>query len=488
MKNRLLILLFFASVAFLFNLTSCKKTISFSSGHLVFSQDTVVFDTVFTTIGSTTKYFKIYNPDNQELVVDEIQLVGGNSSPFRINVDGVSGSSHQEINIEGKDSLFIFVEVTLDPNGGTLPMIVEDKIRFRTNGTDQYVQLAAWGQDMYYHYSDITAGIFDLNSDDINPWQNDKPHVIYGAAVIDEDKTLTIPKNTHIYLHKNAMIFNYKGTLNIEGQLGEEVTLEGDRLETGYDDVSGQYYGIYMQEAKECTFNYLNIKNATAGIHLFSSDASNSGYTLNLYNSIITNCARYSVFLFNEKQGVTSFPNAKLRMENSILGRSGAHTFFVLGGGDFNINHSHIVGYGSGDGVAAAMGLSNYYVDYNEGAIEVQSIDEGLVTNCVIYGQSDYEIAVDTITGNPILLDFRNNLIKSDEIFTVGFDGTNIWNQDPLLIDPSTDDYKWYSTSPLNGAADDISYPCVNPFTFSADINNSPRPSAVGPDIGAYEL
>lgn len=487
MKKAHYILLYFSFLLFVFHLSSCKKKVDLSVGNLSFSRDTVVFDTVFTTVGSTTKRFKLYNKDSKDIIIDEIALMGGNSSPFRINVDGVSGINHQELKVEGNDSLFVFVEVTLDPNNGTLPLIVEDSIRFTTNGKDQYVLLAAWGQDAYFHYSDISAGDFDLNSDDINPWMNDKPHVIYGAAVIDEGKTLTIPKNTQIYLHKNAYIFNYKGTLNIEGQLGEEVVIQGDRLEMEFDDVSGQYYGIYMHEAKESTFNYLILKNSIAGIHLFSSDPANTGYTLNLYNSIISNNARYGIFLFNEKQGGTSFPNAKLRAENTIVARSGAHSVFVLGGGDFNFNHCHLISYGNGDGVAAAMGISNYYVDYNENTIEVQSIDEGLVTNCVIYGNADYEIAVDTMSGNPINLDFKNNLIKSEQVFTNGFDGTNIWNNDPLFKGVADGDYKWYSTSPLNGSANNA-YPCVNPFTFSADIEQNIRPGSSGPDIGAYEL
>ena len=71
-------------------------------------------------------------------------------------------------------------------------MIVEDSIRFRTNGVDQYVKLAVWGQDAYFHYK-------DTNDDISNPWFNDKPHVVYGYAAIDSAKTLTIPAGTDIY-------------------------------------------------------------------------------------------------------------------------------------------------------------------------------------------------------------------------------------------------------------------------------------------------
>ena len=97
-----------------FSMTSCKKEVFFSEGNLDFSADTVVFDTVFTTVGSTTQRLKIYNRSNRALKVDQIELMGGENSPFRINVDGLSGTVFGELEIEGNDSLWIFVEVTLD--------------------------------------------------------------------------------------------------------------------------------------------------------------------------------------------------------------------------------------------------------------------------------------------------------------------------------------------------------------------------------------
>ena len=238
-------------VILVFN-SGCKKKNSFSNGNLSFSRDTLVFDTVFTTIGSTTKQFKIYNNDNKAVNIDKIQLMGGENSPFRINVDGTPGKTFSSITLPGNDSLFVFIEVTLKVNNSTNPMVIEDSIRFTTNGVDQYVQLRVWGQDMYYHYSYLGPGnnVYDTNE---GVWPNDKPHLIYGAAIVDEDKSLTIQSGTKIFMHKNALLFVYKGTLNINGTLNNEVTIEGDRLESDYDDISGQFYGVYFDNAKPST-------------------------------------------------------------------------------------------------------------------------------------------------------------------------------------------------------------------------------------------
>ena len=165
MKKSYIYLFYFALLFAIASTTSCKKTVFYSSENLSFSADTLVFDTIFTTVGSTTQQFKIYNNDNRTVTINEIELMGGTSSPFRMNVDGISGTNMANIELEGGDSLFVFVEVTLDVNGGTLPLVVEDRIRFNTNGTDQFVQLAVWGQDAYFHTTVFSQGIYDFNDD-----------------------------------------------------------------------------------------------------------------------------------------------------------------------------------------------------------------------------------------------------------------------------------------------------------------------------------
>ena len=133
MNKKVFRLLFFVlTVLTIVATSSCKKPILFSKGNLDFSKDTVVFDTVFTTIGSTTQQFKIYNKENKTVLIEEIELMGGTDSPFRINIDGLNETLIENIELEGKDSLYGFVEVTLEVNNLTLPLIIEDSIRFRT--------------------------------------------------------------------------------------------------------------------------------------------------------------------------------------------------------------------------------------------------------------------------------------------------------------------------------------------------------------------
>jgi len=321
------------------------------------------------------------------------------------------------------------------------------------------VKLAVWGQDAYFHYKDLNEGT----------WPNDKPHVIYGYAAVDSSKTLNIQAGTQVYLHKNAIFYVYKSTLNVQGTIGNEVVFQGDRLEQDYQDVSGQYYGIYFQEARPSTIDYAIIKNGTTGVHLYSKDPSATGYTLTMTNTIIQNQARYGVFIYS---------GAKVKAENCIISKNGTHALLVLEGGDFNFNHCNLLGYGASPN--PAVGISNYFTNYQTATTNVGSINEGVLYNCVISGNLATELAIDTIqmAGVTLNFDFKNSLIKSETVQTDAFYQSIIWNNNPLFTDPSIYDFSFLVNSPLNG----------NGFATSVitDIFGNPRNNP--PDIGAIEL
>jgi hypothetical protein len=441
------------------SLFSCKKPLNFSKENLQFSIDTLVFDTVFTTIGSTTQTFKFYNKSKQSLIVDEIELMGGSNSPFRINVDGAKGHFARDVEMEGEDSLFVFVEVTLSVNNGSLPMVVEDQIRFRTNGKDQYVQLAVWGQDAYFHRNDINEGI----------WPKDKPHVIYGYAAVDSAKSLTIQPGTNIFLHKNSLLYNYKGTLLIQGTKDSKVTMQGDRLESFYKDVPGQYYGIYFQEARPSVIEHLQMKNAIAGIHLFSRNTSFNDYTVTIRSSEIYNNSRYGVFIYS---------GATVKAENSAFYKNGLHALLVLEGGGFNFNYCNLLNY-TGASQSPAVGISNYFSNPATGNLNVGEITEGTITNSVIYGDLETELTLDTLEFNGQKLwkfDFNNCVIAKKENLNTTYYTEIQWNKNPMFLDVSNRDFNYNESSPLSNSANSMFY---LPIDFKG-VSRNPSTSDIG--------
>lgn len=229
MKIRFRVFLALFITVIVFAGQSCRKDSMFQEGsvNLKFSTDTVFFDTVFTSVGSITIPFKIFNTYNNPVQISSISLSGGASSQFRMNVDGDPGDAFYDIEIPANDSLYIFVEVTVDPNMDALPFVIEDSIVFVTNGNAQDVKLLAYGQNAHFHYGQILCD---------TTWTDDLPHVIIGSVLVDSLCSLTITEGTNIYLHGGSY-FYVLGTMNVLGTKDSIVTFQGDRLEDFYKDV-----------------------------------------------------------------------------------------------------------------------------------------------------------------------------------------------------------------------------------------------------------
>ena len=448
-----------------FSFASCKKKIIYTKENLTFSADTIIIDTIFTTIGSTTKRLKFYNANNLALKVDEIELIGGESSPFNINIDGEAGSLKNPIEMSANDSLFIFIEVTLSVNNSNLPLIVEDSIRFRANGVDQYVNLVVWGQDAYFHANSIVS--------DNEPWLNDKPHVIYGIAGVgfpktDSNLTLTIPAGTEIYCHKDSYLYVYKSSLFVQGALGNEVKFKHDRLESFYDDNAGQWGGLWLSQAKYCEINYATIENASIGLRV---DTTNAPTTLKLTNSIIQNSQFYNLFLVS---------GAAAEVENSVFGDAGLISAYLFAGGVAQFKHCNFVNYWQGSRGGPALAIKNWYEFEN--TLIVRPVFSTVFENCIMYGNAANEYVTDSLDFSPAPFDviFKNCLMKREEVYAYANFMDVIWNQSPLFTSPSMQDYHFEAGSPLDNAGSSTA------GTLS-DIEGNSR-NVTTPDIGAYEF
>ena len=122
-------LFFLLTITILF---SCKKEImdTDQSATLHFSNDTIIFDTAFHSIGTPTQTLTIYNRNNFA-VLTNISLNLVNEGSFRMNVDGVPGINYSAIEIPAKDSIFIFLEVTPNNNNNN-DFLLTSKIEFVT--------------------------------------------------------------------------------------------------------------------------------------------------------------------------------------------------------------------------------------------------------------------------------------------------------------------------------------------------------------------
>ena len=124
-------------------------------------------------------------------------MAGGDNSQFRLNINGASTNNGVDYTIAANDSMYIHVEVTVDPNEDDLPYIVKDSVLFTTNGNTQKMLLIAYGQNANYFNSQII-------NDTI--WTADKPYLIYNSILIDSGQTLVIEEGCQLHFHKYSRL------------------------------------------------------------------------------------------------------------------------------------------------------------------------------------------------------------------------------------------------------------------------------------------
>ena len=471
-------------------LFSCSKPDEemMSNANLNFSSDTITFDTIFSSIGSITKTLTIYNNNNFDIISD-INLNGASAANFRMNIDGISGNNQNNIFIGKNDSIFIFIEVSINPSLNSLPYILSDSLIFTTGQNQQVIKLIAWGQDAYFHTANTFGEI--INGSDTNKiyyhqinsnqtWLNDKPHVVYGYVIIEPNAELNINEGTNIYFHKNSGIIvgnpfsdQYGGTLKVNGTLNNEVTFQGDRLDSWYQNVPGQWDRIrFIPGSYNNEINYAIIKNGTTGIH--ADTVSNSNPTVTIKNTIITNMSSIGIL----GQG------ARLDVSNSVISQCGQYTVACYIGGDYTFNHCTFANYWNYSfRNTPSILLNNYYYDNNEN-IQIRNLNNAYFGNCIIYGSLSTEISFDNNENGQFNFTFDHSLLKIDpNMNTLSNNYINIIkNSDPLFTDYLNNDFSLKENSPaINSGNFQISQ--NNNLLFDLNEVNRNDP----PELGAYE-
>jgi len=495
MGRRIVVFIAGAAVMFL-SFNSCKKDklLTDSSATLNFSEDTVKFDTVFVTTGSATQEFTVTNPYSQPINISSISLGVGATSFYRLNVNGTPGKSFTNIEIGAKDSIWIFVEVTVpDPNSPNTPFVISDSIVFNTNGHFQNVKLQARGQRAHFHSAPPNQGSLFLICNET--WTNDLPHVVYGYAVVDSGCTLTISEGTNVYFHVRSGIFVLSGgKIKVNGTLQNQVTLQGDRLGVDFKDIPGQWDRIQLTNTTHSNifngtnehgpgpmdnvFNYAVIKNGYVGIE------SDTFAVPHVPAVVLNNC-----ILKNFASTALYGAGSNIQANNCVFANCAQYCTAMFYGGDYRFLQCTIANYWSQtDRTTPAVYMQNYYD-------VVRPLDSAYFGNCIIYGSNDNEIGLDSdvyVTGNNFNFVFDHTLIKIDPQTSTSnsYHFNNIFkNIDPLFKDVTNNDYSFdpNSTSVAFNTGS-LQILTLNPSVLDSDIVGNPRPQGTGPDLGAYEV
>ena len=488
-----------------FFLNSCRKDFDTirSKGELVFSKDTIFLDTIFSTISSSTRNFKVYNRSNSAITIPTIALGRGEDSFYRLNVDGLPGKIFTDINILAKDSIFIFVEATIDVEKVTNP-IYTDSIVFDAANNFQDVDLVTLVQDAHFLFpkrdaqgiketivlgqddmgDDITIDGFLL--DDTTTWTNDKPYVVYGYVGVPSNKTLTIEAGAKVFFHDNSgLLVQPSATLKVNGELNNKVIFEGDRLEPNFSDVAGQWGTIWLREGSiHNEINHAVIKNSTIGLLV---DAYNgTDVTLNISNTEIYNSSNF---------GILGRQTA-IEGENLVIANAGQALLACTIGGAYNFKHSTFANYwNTSFRNFPAVLVNNYFttLDANNNEIVITNdLEEANFTNCIIDGNQNIEFVLDRVEGTIFNFNILSSMLKFDTndtaiISNPLYDFSNesiyqnvILNGAPNFKDRNSNNLIIGQNSDAIGIAD-LNAALSVPF----DILGVSRSTT--PDIGAYQ-
>lgn len=449
--------------------TSCKKEsfITSSSASLSTTADTLHFDTVFTTTGSVTQFFRIYNQNNQKLRLSKVTLGGGSQSYFKMNVDGTSGTEVTNIEMDANDSIYVFVTVKIDPTAANLPFIVQDSVRIEYNGNVRWVQLEAWGQNANFYRSTLITGNVT--------WTNNRPYVITGGLLVDQNASLTIEKGCRIYLHADAP-FIVDGTLKVTGEKYDStrVTFKGDRLDDPYRNFPGGWPGIYFREtSKDNVLEFTNILNAYQGI-VAEKPSVNANPKVTLTQCIVDNCYDAGIL------GVQS----NIKAENCLVSNCGKNV--LLGyGGQYDFNHCTVASFSNSyilhkDPVLL---VTNYVKDGN--TILTAGCTAGF-KNCIFWGENgtvEDEVVTDKQGATIFNINFQNCLWKVKTAPT-NVTATSIIDKLPPLFDSISTQLKFYNFR-LRDESPAINAGVATSATI--DLDGLPRNVGGKPDLGCYE-
>ena len=477
---------------------ACEVARDYVTGDAVelrFSADTLRFDTVFAARGSATRMFKVYNDADDPVQIDRIEVAGETGVDFTFNVDGLQGPAAEQVVIFGRDSIFVFVEVEVDPSDPVevSPFIATDRLVFFTGSTQRSVVLEAYGQNANY-LNGFNRGTFfqPICADGTFTLPTELPTVIYGSMFVDSC-VLRVLAGSRIYFHggvqRNPQLggsgifsdgFIYtlpEGRVELLGTREEPILLATDRLEPEYEQSAGGYRGLVLGPGSRANrIEHTTIRNSIVGVTV------DSLAELTIENSVIAYSSGPALLTY---QGNVS-------ASNTLIHSSRSNAVQVVKGGNLVLDHVTIANYGSTE---PALSLANCAAVPDENYC-LQAPLRARIRNSIITGGSLQELELVDVDErrDPATFDLRiaQSVVRTDNRFltenagqyadfyaTLCIDCHNLQSGEALFVSVSEDDFRPDSLS----VARDLGIYLPD---LPTDLDGNTRDTE-SPDAGALE-
>lgn len=427
------------------------------SAQPMYSTDTLRIGYTFAGEGTPTRTFKVYNRNSKGISIASIRLREADSDvSWRINVDGIAGTSFNNVEIRANDSIFVLVEATFPQNPAPGIVKYNAHMDFVVNGVESTVVLNAFSENV------TTITEMEINSDMTFTAEN--PYRIMKSVVVNPGAKLTLEPGVRLHFHDKA-ILRVDGTLESNGTWEAPVMMDGDRFDQvvgriPYEIMSGQWMGIeFGPDSKRNRMEHTVVRNTVYGVRCLQRQSENvvTEPELTLLRSRLTNSQ--TTVLSSEARNITAI------------------------GCEFSEGGAGLVNLASGRHVINHCTLSNNYLFSAISGAALTFAGQEIsadVANCIIYGLGA-DVSPGTLDGMDVKI--RRCLIRSNGTDDDNFIET-IWGRDPMYYTVREDYYFDYRLRPGSwaiGMADPL---LTRPEAY-VDFYGNER-SFDTPDLGAY--
>jgi hypothetical protein len=421
---------------------------------ILFSKDSIAFDTLLSDSRSATQRLVVYNPNESSILLSEISLGKGDNSDYSVIINGKEGTSQINEEIIGGDSILILVEVDINPRNLNLPYLVKDSIVFSWNSNTEHVKLVSWGQDGKRIQNQSVCDV---------TWTSDRPYIVSDTLLIQPNCQLTIQPGATIIFENDAIMF-VQGSLNAIGDSANHIIFRNARFDGIYDQVPGQWNGIYFLEGSSNNqIEYAEIFNGQVGLRLGSPDSDD------IPDVVVSNTEIHSMSV----AGILAF-TSDLLATNCLIYNCGNYLVGNFAGGNYTYQHCTFANEPSlfihnEPGVQFS---DNIIIGENELLTDNLNLN---LTNCIIWGSGEEELLINNGGGAMVTANLTTNIIRSGDDITGNFTSREF--NFPGFSNMFSFDYSLDSLAFALDKGTDIG--------ISRDILGDSRDSQ--PDIGAFE-
>ena len=435
--------------------STVEDKVSFDSNlEILFSNDSVSFDTLLSDSRSATQRLTIFNPNENALILSSIFLGKDVGSDYSIIVNGKEGTEQMDEQLLGGDSLAILVEVNINPRNRNTPYLVKDSIIFSWNGNTEHVKLVSWGQDGNRLQNQVIGNV---------SWTKDRPYIISDTVLVQPNSQLTIEAGATVLFENDAALF-VQGTLVALGNAEEHIVFRNARFDGIYDQVPGQWDGIYFLEGSvNNQLAYAEIFNGRIGLRVGSPDDDN------IPDVVVSNTEIYNM----STAGILAF-TSDVSATNCLIYNCGSYLVGNFAGGNYTFQHCTFANDQSFfvHNEPSVQFSDNIVISENELLVEDLSLE---LTNCIVWGSQTEELLINNGGGAIVSATLTTNIIRSNSELLGNFVSQAI--NFPGFSNQHLFDYSLDTLAFAQDKGTDIG--------ITKDFLDSDRDS--NPDIGAFE-